>query len=324
MEKVEKHQVVINDGVKIRPDWTDRIAISHMPVTEKRPIFSSAVAKQFDVHSDLSGMDLTIVPVITCGKAWDVKAMTGVSLPFEVFADMYTKNVGRYNFRAYQTLAFSPSEINMYFGNNHTIPVWRYENGTQRSFNDYDINITLHPDVVGIWDDVQGTIDYQFNAVFRGSETVVSLGNMDSLILFDDNYMHNQPTMTDGNNMPIRGGDVKFFIKELGCYTRGSDMVELIDLDADLDVDLDVDLDEDVILEPMPVNYHNLTADYTIRKSEQIILDKVHSGGKFYVSIKWGKCGEMIEMGNVWNKPAWTNDAIGQDIAYNEISEWLI
>lgn len=393
-----KMQIVINDGAKVRPDWTDRIAISYLPVSERTPIFDSAIGIQNDNHSDLSGLDLTILPVVLCGRAWEFYYTTGTPIStFEVVTDMVMSKTGRYYFNANVTLALNPSEINVYYGQNNQILAWRFENPDQQSYNDFDITITINPDVAD-WESASGYFDYSNNVVYRGTEEVVSVGNTDALVLYDDNHMHNLEPAYNGNNMEITGSNVRFYIKELGCYTGNkgnpledvyfrtgghdyntdtinvlrfqvdddekADLIALIEASVEFyfnssdtqeifEVDKDtyyfddlgggdwmlytnntvpgawvnVGLSETITGSSMSnpaINYNNLTSDYQLRKSTIKGIDKVNSGGKYYVEIKFEGGCEKIEMGNVWNKPEWTNDIAGQNLAYNEISEWII
>jgi hypothetical protein len=323
MEFFGKQQIVINDGAKVRPDWTDRIAISYLPESGKTPIFDSVIAKDIDNHSDLSGQTLTVLPVVFCGRAWETRNEAGNLVVFEYIEDMIASKVGRYSIKIYQTLVLAPSEINMYLGNTRDVLVWRYVAGAQESYADYDINITLGDNAALIGNESTGTLDYFRNVIYRGNETELVLANTEAPIIFDDTFMHNLPEVYDGNNNTVTGSHTRFYIKELGCYTLGSELYYFIPESDDDDSD-DSDADIDPQEGRYPVRYQDLTSDYQLKKSTIKGIDKVNSGGKYYIEIKFKGGCEKIEMGTVWNKPEWTNNVAGQNTAYNEISEWLI
>ena len=317
MNRRERDLMVINDGAKIRPDWTDRIAVSYIPNTSKEYFAWYPTIDTSSEQTDLSGLTINIKPVTFCCRAWEVRDMTGAAVTDEIFTDFDAPCPAMYSLESWGNLMIDLTEMNIYKGGLTTKSIaWRYDGTTSGSRRDSGVNPTINPDFAGWTALGSATIDYSHNVVYtqtyRGGDTSqVVLGNNEGLVLYDETIMHNIPQ-----------SHTRFYIKELGCYTLGSKS-SLVEIDSDIDgEDGDGEPEYETVYDS--INYQDLTSDYFIRKSEVCGVQKVIANGEYFVELNIGKRVLSIRMGEVWNKNEWTNDIVGLDACYNEISEWII
>jgi len=291
-------QTVIEDGESINAAWTNRIAISSYPVSGRASAWSPTITKVAPA-SDLSNETLNVYPTVICNRAWEVYVADVLSI-LELFTE-FTGMAGKYNFEAWQT-ALIPLRINIYKGITQKHLVWQYNDGTATHPTDTEIiNVTPNT-AIGhtTWNELKGVVNFSHDVVYNCANSEQIIGGSETLTLLDETLLHN-----------VDGNEVKYFIKELGCYVVNTGAT-------------------------VSVNDEELVADKYINKSDVLSMAHViepitHYAGQTkpqrrFVSIKLSDDQEtevLLEMGNVWNKPTWVNTDAGLQIAFSEISGWL-
>jgi len=165
-----------------------------------------------------------------------------------------------------------------------------------KSNNESNVNVLINPDVGAIT--FTGKLIYSRNVYLSGTTTQIVTANTDGLRLRNTSLL----SKNEFNQM-------RFYIKELGCYTLGNDNAY--------------------------ITYEHLTADYTLKKSDiktiikqnvpgNIVNGRVYDPIRKVILINNDRGDITFKMGSVLNKEDWTDSLGGLENAYNEVSNWMM
>jgi hypothetical protein len=294
----------LENGSSIRPDWTDRIAVSFIPDLGDKPQPAAIVVAAVAGASDITPDSYTLIPATFVKNYW---------LLYDDDGTLSTNNQYLYTFSASQAGDYkakidydSATGDNSYYfwqGRYGTNLALYQEWGTTTPIQRGNFYASATIDTTAIADySHSGWLEYVSNQwlVNAGTTQVVALNEYVTVAFDNTNF----PALTYGEH--------RVYVPEIGCYFGGDNATTQI-----------------------WETYDNLHCDYSIKKSDIQQVEKQTIVGKTFgdvevppkycviITMKNGNSHEF-EMGTVANKPTWTENVAGLNIAYNEIQSWIV
>lgn len=300
----QSKKVYINNGTLIRPDWTDRIAISWFP--DRGHTMPSAVT--YTAAASATGSDIVpdtynLTGVSICKDYWEFHDPDGTYSTNNAFCTwFYATQSGDFRYYINKT-ALGTNESNFYIGRNgSTIAGCSTDGVAFAQRNETGLDVTLN-DTALVTYNATGYATYARNVIVTDAVSAEAIALNEKITAVFDAV----------NVPPIALAENRVYIEELGCYFGGS-----------------------AVTAPVWTNFEDLRCDWTIKKSDIMTIQKqIVEGGiiagnpvpdkySIVIKLKDGKTGLELEMGQVANKTTWVATAAGLNIAFEEVQSWIV